>query len=241
VTRLDCHDVDSTLASLAGVARVDRTDLEQALREYDESRFDTYSEEPWTLMPREVLDRFGTNVQTIAESFEGAHYFHGTRTVDDPESFRQRGILPLAQMLDELWAMLRALAGDQISDEHWAAFRRSVETDAGDHDGFLYRHKVMGEVDAGPFGYVVRECLLDPEACSSHDYLGCPEIVQDICRCCDSTYGINLERCFCEASVACIVRFRVRTGEHGRDQRRPLVRLPGCPRRGTRDERELLL
>jgi hypothetical protein len=54
------------------------------------------------------------------------------------------------------------------------------------------------------------ECLLDPEATLSHDYLGCPEIVQDTAGCYASTFTVDLERYFCDATVACIVRVRAR-------------------------------
>lgn len=83
-------------------------------------------------MPREVLQRFGTDVEPVASSFDGAYYFHGTRAVE-PEAFWRRGILPLDQMLEELWATLRELAGGDISDKDWKAFRRSVPGDACGH------------------------------------------------------------------------------------------------------------
>ncbi len=48
---------------------------------------------------------------------------------------------------------------------------------------------------------LVRETLLDPSATNSHDYLGCPEIVQDIARCYQSAYGVDLETRFLPARV----------------------------------------
>lgn len=204
---LDCHDLSSTLASLATAIHTTPAQLELALREHDEVRFEEATEDPWHLMPREVLERFGVDARTVADRFNDAYYFHGTRTVE-PEAFLRRGILPLDQIVDELWATLRALVGGEISDEEWAAFRSSVESDAGGHSGSLYRLKTRGRIHFGPFGLVVRETFLGPGSTGSHDYLGCPEIVQDIAVCFTSAHAGNLERRFCAATKPCIVQFR---------------------------------
>src|SRR5204862_7322161 len=63
-------------------------------------------------------------------------------------------------------------------------------------------------VDLGPFGLVVRDIFLKPQSTGSHDYLGCPEIVQDIARCFSSAHGVNLEQRFCDTAKPCIVKFR---------------------------------
>lgn len=204
---LDCHDLDSTLASFAGAIGITPAELERALREHDEARFEEAAEDPWQLMPREALERFGVDVETVARRFSGAYYFHGTRAID-PEAFRRRGILPLDQMVDELWATLRDLADDEISDEDWASFRSSVEAGAGGNDGYLYRLKTSGRIHFGPFGLVVRETFFEPRSTGSHDYLGCPEIVQDIARCFAFAHDVDLEQRFCEATKPCIVKFR---------------------------------
>ncbi len=129
---LDCHDLHSTLASLEAAIGTTPAELERALREHDEAQLAEWTEDPWQLMPREVLERFGTDVETVAGRLEGAYYFHGTRALD-PEAFRRRGILPLAQMLDELWEGLRELVRDEMTDEGWAAFRHDVETGSRGH------------------------------------------------------------------------------------------------------------
>jgi hypothetical protein len=91
---LDCHDLDSTLASLADAIGTTASTLEQALRDYDDGRFAGAAEDPWQLMPREILQSLGTDVSLVVERLDGAYYFHGTRAID-PETFRRRGILQL--------------------------------------------------------------------------------------------------------------------------------------------------
>jgi hypothetical protein len=204
---LDCHDYEAALASLAEAIGATPSELGTALGEYEESRLENAAEDPWELMPREVLGRFHAGVETVADRFDGAYYFHGTRAID-PDAFRVRGILPLDQMVEELWATLRELAGNDVTDAEWHNLRSSVEGGAGGHSGTFYRMKTGGRIHHGPFAIVVRETFLDPASTGSHDYLGCPEIVQDIAACYASAHGGNLEQRFCAAAKPCIVKLR---------------------------------
>lgn len=205
VIGLGCQDVQTALASLAEALAVDVKQLRASLLPYDESRFADSSEDPYVRLPRELLEGFGRDAETV--SFEGAFYFHGTR-VTDHDCFYRDGILPLDDVIARLWAVLFDLVRDERSTEEWAAFRSGVERDAGGHDGFLYRLKTGDRLHFGPYGVLVRETLLDPSATSSHDYLGYPEIVRDIARCYQSAYDLDLDARFCAASHPVIVKFQ---------------------------------
>jgi hypothetical protein len=63
----------------------------------------------------------------------------------------------------------------------------------------------------GPHALLVREIFFDPDAVGSHDYLGCPEIIQDIAGCYAAEYGGTLEHDFRAASRPCIVKFHSTT------------------------------
>jgi len=205
VIGLDCQDDQTALASLAEALAVDVEELRASVLAYDESRFADSSEDPYVRLPRELLEGLGRDAETI--SLDSAFYFHGTR-VPDPDSFYRDGILPLDDVIGRVWAALFELVRDERSTEDWAEFRGEVERDAGGHDGFLYRLKTGDRLHFGPYGVLVRETLLGPSATSSHDYLGCPEIVQDIARCYQSAYGVDLEARFCAASRPVIVKFQ---------------------------------
>jgi hypothetical protein len=207
---LDCENLASTLSSLAIALGTTPVGLEGALRSYDDVGVSEAREDPWKLVPRQFFERFGLNTDGVTERFDGAYYFHGTRAVD-PEAFRRRGLLPLDEMVEELWATLFALVANDVSDEEWAKFRTEVEADGGGHDGWLYRLKTGDRRHSGPYGSVVRETFFAPGATGTHDYLGCPEIVQDIARCFASAYGVDLEQRFCAATRPSIVKFR---GKH---------------------------
>jgi hypothetical protein len=207
---LDCHDLETAIASLAHAIRVSPAELEQALRQYDGHRLTDYSEDPELRMPSEILATLGSALERVELS--GAYYFHGTRAVR-PESFRERGVLQLGAMLEEIWATLFRLVAGEVSARQWQEFREVIERDAGGHDGSLYRHKASphehsAQLNQGPFAMLVREFFFRPRETTSQDYLGCPEIIQDIARCFESLHGIDLESRFCATTVPCIVRIR---------------------------------
>ena len=180
---LDCHDVDSALTSLAAAIGASALELEQALLNYDDDRWALRPDEaPEDQTPLDVLEHFGTDVDLVTSCLAGAYCFHGTRALE-PRAFRTRGILPLDQMLDEIWATLRGLGRDGLNDQEWAAFRSSLDADGGDDDGQRYRLKTADRIHFGPNGMLVREIFLDPQAASAVDYLACPEIIQDIAWC----------------------------------------------------------
>jgi hypothetical protein len=192
VLYLDCQDEQSALSSMATALGADASAIANALQNYSDEDGNNAVEDPWRRMPRMVLERFRGSVENVATAFEGAYYFHGTRT-RNVDAYRARGILPLHEVVDEIWAELQVLAGDSILDDDWELFRSSVEGGGGGHDGWLYRLKVKTPGLRGPFGVLVRDSLIAVGDTRSHDYLGCPETVQDIARCYAAKYGVDLE------------------------------------------------
>lgn len=66
--------------------------------------------------------------------------------------------------------------------------------------------KTNSPIHFGPHGTFVREVLLNPVP-PAHDYLGNPEIVEDIARCYGCAFGTHLESRYSEAATPCIVTF----------------------------------
>jgi len=203
---LDCHDQRTALTTLSGIVGVAPDRLSGAIRGFDDAALDHCDEDPAIVMPREVLESLGVDIASTC--FAGAHYFHGTRTTD-PDAFQRCGILPLDAAIEQIWTTLHDLVRGECSPVQWEEFRQSVERDAGGHDGFLYRLKTRDQLHHGPHAVLVRDILLDASAHGGHDYLKCPEIVQDIARCYRSASGVDLETRFRAASVPCIVTFRL--------------------------------
>ena len=69
---------------------------------------------------------------------------------------------------------------------------------------------------SGPFAFLVRPIIFQSRQAGNHDYLGIPEIVEDICLSYEEMYGHSLRERFLEASRPCIVKFR--TGEWTEDR-----------------------
>jgi hypothetical protein len=200
---LDCQDRATALHTLSAAIGVSPDALVGALRAFDTSK--DYDEDTVVVMPREVLASFGVDIAAVR--LAGAHYFHATRVVD-PSDFHRHGILALDAMLDDIWTTLHGLVRDTCAAEAWAAFRESVERGAGGHDGDLYRLKSRHAMCYGPHGELVREMFFDPSATGWHNWLDCPEIVEDIARCYASAGGVGLLARFRSASTACLVKFR---------------------------------
>jgi hypothetical protein len=203
---LDCTSMTTTLTSIATVAGVETLQLQRAIDDFDESRFDDRSEDAYVRMPREVLSTLGCDLDSV--HIDGALYFHGTRVLD-PEAIRREGLLPLDRMIEQIWEMLFGLTRDVCDQAEWSAFRADIEKGGGDHDGWLYRTKTRRTASSfGPFAVLVRDTLLHSDDVGNHDYLDCPEIVQDIARAFYRSFGVDVESRFRATSHAVIVTIR---------------------------------
>jgi hypothetical protein len=111
--------------------------------------------------------------------------------------------------------MLFDLVKDECSLVTWAKFRAWIEEGGGGHEGWLYRTKSVDEGHHGPYGVLVRETFFDPKSVGQYDYLGCPEIIQDISWCFQEYRQIDLEARFRAASKPVIVSFRSRSCREG--------------------------
>lgn len=200
MTYLDCHDVDSVIASFASVSGKDIATVADAFRSCEVRDFDRADVED--NVPRAVLR--GLGIAEEISGFDGAFFFHGARVID-PSDFLEQGILPLNQCLDRIWSDLYQTISHLVTEREWRAHRDLLEHGGGGGDsGGLYRLKTGNAVLGGPFGHLVREQHLRPLECQ-HAYLSVPEIVQDVARTCT----FDLQNRFEKATTPCVVKFRV--------------------------------
>jgi hypothetical protein len=212
MTWLDCRTHRTTLVTLAATLGRPPASLAAAIE--TESGC-TGEGDPLRCLPRAVLRRLGVDPPEAAARAEGAVYFHGTRLADT-NAVLCHGLLPLSGIVDAIWEMLGALAAPETDTEAWIEFRTWVEAGGGGDDGRLYRMKIEEPIHDGPFTVLVRDLLLHPAELGWHNYLDCPEIVQDICRCHEAHLGpgLDLEGRFRSATDPCIVTVkRARIGE----------------------------
>jgi hypothetical protein len=137
---------------------------------------------------------------------EAICWFHLSR-VKDPGSFEQHGIEPLSTRLNATWAMLEELDEGRHNRSQWQALRAAMAV-CPDHSAWLYQQKVGQSAGEGPFAFLIREGLTCLGEDGSHDYLHCPEIIEDICDFYEVFFGLgDLLARFREATRPRAVKF----------------------------------
>ncbi|MGA9998104.1 MAG: hypothetical protein WBP93_22005 [Pyrinomonadaceae bacterium] len=198
---LDCETTDSTYASLEQILGVGRSQLESVFENVDVESFYRdnryYPQPPESLVFSEV-----SKVITLPGDYDRTCWFHLTRTA--PSNNFQQGILPLGQRLDAIWNFLYSLAKKSVSPEEWDEFRREM---GSHHHAGLYEMKASDSMHWGPYALLSRDHAFKPEEIGNHDYLGAPEIVEDICICFSERYEFDLLGAFMKKTRPCIVKF----------------------------------
>lgn len=198
---LNCANMTSALDSLAASASVPPRDLEASVRSIEWADLERHAD-PVRALAAVVAERLGRRLGAFSE----VRYFHGTRTLD-PDSFRQRGLLPLGERLEDIWRELRDVGSGLLAPDQFGALRADIERGGGGDGGWQYRLKTSASMHHGPFGEYVREHFLRPHELSSHDYLRTPELVEDIAHAAHDLYRVDLLGAYTKATEPCIVAF----------------------------------
>jgi hypothetical protein len=194
---LDCHDLDTALASLGGLLSTDPHQLEAALRGFAFCEFEAAMwRSPYPA--REVVwDRIvGQEIAPPTPPL--VYWFHATR-VPPGTDFRE-GLQPLPERLPRIKQLLSTLA-DQLDP---------AKTPLGPwkHPGWHYTLKISSPSEWGPDASLVRDAIIH---CTSptRDYLAAgPEIVEDIAAMVAGDRALLLVEAFRNATRPCIVKFR---------------------------------
>jgi hypothetical protein len=102
-------------------------------------------------------------------------WFHGTRV--PPGTTFHEGIFPLGQRVASLE---KAILATLDNDQHQEQVRRAFARKGG--CAYHFREKITNSVHWGPYAILVRDVAFHAESCSQHDYLGMPEIIDDLCE-----------------------------------------------------------
>ena len=199
---LNCTSSTTTINALAEAASASPSEVLAAVCAvtYDEL---AASGDPIRALPGLAAERLGLEAIT---GFSHVRYFHGSRT-PDPAGYLRLGLLPLPDVLESLWDGLRRVGADLLSASEFGELRKFIEAGGGGHFGGLYRLKTTEAMGFGPFGEYVRAHFLRPSEVTSHDYLGTPEIVEDIAIVAKERFGVDLLPAYAAAAVPCIVAF----------------------------------
>src|SRR2546421_7338935 len=123
MTYLDCQSLESTIQSLAGVCERPADAIRKAIANYD-ADWTLGEEDPARVGPRVMLRALDVEIESV--TLGGTYYFHGTRAID-PSAFQRNGIMPLGQVIDQIWSMLYELVRDELTETHWPGNATGVE------------------------------------------------------------------------------------------------------------------
>lgn len=212
---LDCESVDAAFRSVEAILHLTRQQLESFFQGFD---FDGYAEEHWRkswydpdrVLLTQLKAAYGI---TPDAAWSATCFFHLTRTLDASQF--ANGIEPLTSArLDAIWAALYTLVYKDLSSAEWNQFRRDMGgarlSEYARHYAYLYGMKTRDvRTHGGPYGLLIRASAFQPKALMNHDYLGIPEIVEDIGICCEDVFHIPLCERFQQQAQPCIVKFCV--------------------------------
>ncbi|QQP11348.1 hypothetical protein FJQ98_19340 [Lysinibacillus agricola] len=137
--------------------------------------------------------------------YDKTFWFHLSRTT--PFNNFKEGLLSLNDNLENLWDLLFTLQEGFLPKDEWNIFRKSLESDCPSHFASLYRMKASDKIHGGPFAMLIREVAFHSEEIGNHNYLGVPEIIEDICFPFQEKYGFDLLTKFKKVTLPCIVKF----------------------------------
>jgi hypothetical protein len=200
---LDCETPESILNSLSSVVGADRNRIQDLLLQFDIDKYfrshpqsDLYSEDL-------LLSVIAPSAKSL--TYDATCWFHLTRAGSDT-NFEQ-GILPLGIQIDSIWDSLFDLLEGSFPNDKWSDFRHSVETDSSHHLAKIYRLKTTRQHLWGPYAILIQDMAFDAKAHGNHDYLGIPEIIDDICTCFQQYSGINIRDVYVQRTRSCIIKF----------------------------------
>lgn len=199
---LDCSSRETALDSVAAVLSLGQSQLMSVISTIDldvECDKPDYLGDPNRTLWDAVLLAAGLPTPRPVDE---VRWFHLTR-VPMGTAFDE-GILPLSGSLDRIWAMLLSVFAGTHHHKQLEVLR------AKGVYNFQYQLKVGVDLHAGPYAMLVRESAFRWKEMGAHDYLGMPEIAQDICGGYLEAFHEDIEPDLRAALTPCIVSFRSR-------------------------------
>lgn len=198
---LDCESLDTAIHTSAAILGISDRELRDRVKSFDYDRVPRAEQQQHPYEALVVRHALGYSPEELP--VDHACYWHHATRVSATEQFID-GILPLPLIIDRLWHMLGELARDWSSTNEWKSFRPNMRGQGAQQ----YWGKFSFQPGGGPFAFLVRPVILSGERLGNHNYLGIPEIVEDICMAYEEMFGHDLAARFIDSSRPCIVRFR---------------------------------
>ena len=133
------------------------------------------------------------------KDLDAVNWFHCTRTTIS-NNFSD-GVKPLNNILNTIWFMLLNHAPDELTKNRLNSMKQN-----GVHN-FQYSLKTEDEIHWGPYAILVKEVAFNTQRLAQHDYLGMPEIIEDICNSFKNKFNINIYSFYSSILTPKIVKF----------------------------------
>lgn len=205
---LDCESNSSTERSLASAYGCEPDDIYSVFDALDLDAIYDADTRPDVDCSRFLSDRL-MEALGQPELPDSICWFHFTRTAEGSEFLD--GLLPLGSVLSRVWQMLMELAPSPTVRTNLRELQLSGVPD------FHFNLKAPNPFHWGPYGYLVPAIASHSADLMQHDYLGMPEIVEDICNGYDAKFGEQLFDHYSAVLKPCIVKFEHRAEGRGPD------------------------
>lgn len=195
---LDCQSRDSTLVSLASAYAVPEEVITAFLQDFD---IDLHYEQNDPMHPgdRELRLVFEGRLGRQAAPLDRVCWFHLTRAHSKADF--ASGIQPLSVSLQYVWQTVLDVFRNTPHEKRLIEFQRTGVPE------FHYQLKAHDPIHAGPYAMLVRESADRSSEIGNHDYLGLPEIMEDICNGYQATYDESIQDQLAAALSPTIVKF----------------------------------
>lgn len=200
---LDCETYESSIRCLADAYDVSVSDAEAFLSALDIE--EEYGRKKISMLGDEYLaKRFQGEFGDPKHAWNVVYWFHLTR-VPSNTNFEE-GILPLGLALDKVWDAVISAQDDAGTKVRLERMRKAGVPDD------QYNLKTPVASLHGPYAMLVREVAFHSGAIGNHDYLGIPEIVEDICNGFKVETGESILEPVQNFLKPCVVKFEERDG-----------------------------
>jgi hypothetical protein len=196
---LDCENKVSALKSMSLAFNCPEEVLQKFLENPEIVKYYIDHDDEILLSFKEYLYEVVVKHFGMPGEMLGAYWFHTTRTLKTT-TFAS-GIKPLGSILNDVWDMLLSAVEDPVIHARLVWMRANGVGDSH------FITKTNNSMHWGPFGILVRDVAFHANSLLQHDYLGMPEIIEDICNGYKSKYRESIIEIFNSALTPTIVKF----------------------------------
>jgi len=197
---IDCESKEHVFQSLSNGFSCSIDDLENILLDIDIEKIYADNWENIDIPSDQYLYQYTVNTFGNHKTLGKVNWFHLTRTTKQNE-FKD-GILPLGESLQSIWTTLIDIPTDAEIINNLKLLKENGVPN------YHYNLKHNNRFHSGPYAVLVKDTAFTPESLCQHDYLGMPEIIEDICDGYNIKYGESIIEIIKSFLVPKIVKFQ---------------------------------